>query len=136
MAMAKGPDRELLKRYLSYIPKFLGLLVNLLRDPRVSAGDKAILGATVAYLLNPVDLVPDWIPFLGLVDDLYLIALAVMRLLLRTDEAVIREHWHGPGDVIATVRQAAELAVAFLPHKIKVALLERVEPEPQAGNTH
>ena len=128
MVKRAGFERELLKRYLSYLPKFLGLLVNLLRDPRVSNTDKAILGATVAYLLNPVDLVPDWIPFLGLVDDIYLVALAIMRLLLRTDEAVIREHWQGPGDVIAVVRQVAEVAVAFLPHKVKVALLERVEP--------
>lgn len=128
MVKRAGFERELLKRYLSYLPKFLGLLVNLLRDPRVSKTDKAILGATVAYLLNPVDLVPDWIPFLGLVDDIYLVALAIMRLLLRTDEAVIREHWQGPGDVIAVVRQVAEVAVAFLPHKVKVALLERVEP--------
>ncbi len=128
MVKRVGFERELLKRYLSYLPKFLGLLVNLLRDSRVSNTDKAILGATVAYLLNPVDLVPDWIPFLGLVDDIYLVALAIMRLLLRTDEAVIREHWQGPGDVIAVVRQVAEVAVAFLPHKVKVALLERVEP--------
>ena len=117
----------MLKRYLSYVPKFLGLLVNLVRDPRVSVTDKAILGATVAYLLNPVDLVPDWVPFLGMVDDIYLVALAIMRLLLRTEEAVIREHWHGPGDVIAIVKQVAEIAVAFLPHKVRIALLERVE---------
>ncbi len=120
-------SRSMLKRYLSYVPKFLGLLVNLVRDPRVSVADKAILGATVAYLLNPVDLVPDWVPFLGMVDDIYLVALAIMRLLLRTEEAVIREHWHGPGDVIAIVKQVAEIAVAFLPHKVRVALLERVE---------
>ncbi len=120
-------NREILKRYISYIPKVLGLLINLVRDPRVSMGEKAILGATVAYVLNPVDLVPDWVPFLGMVDDIYLVALAIMRLLLRTDEAVIREHWHGPGDVIAIMKQVAEIAVAFLPHKIRVALLERVE---------
>ncbi|NDY42651.1 DUF1232 domain-containing protein [Dissulfurirhabdus thermomarina] len=119
-------DTEVLRRAARSIPKFLALLVNLLRDPRVSAGDKAILGATVAYLLNPVDLVPDWIPFLGMVDDVYLVALALLRLLVRTDEAVLREHWRGEGDIVRSAREIAELAIRFLPERIRHALLAKV----------
>ncbi len=114
------------KRLLALLPRFVGLLVNLLKDPRVSRADKAILGATIAYVLNPVDLVPDWIPFFGLADDLYLIALSILRLMLRTDPSVLMENWHGPEDVLKTVRKAADIMVFFLPSKVRQALLGKV----------
>ncbi len=115
--------------FLGYIPKFLRLIINLLRDPRVSTTDKAILGATVAYLLNPIDIVPDWIPFLGLVDDVYLIALALLRLLLRTDAKVLNQYWDGPEELIPVLKQTAEWAVVFLPEKVRKALLAKIERE-------
>ncbi len=119
--------------FLGYIPKFFRLIINLLRDPRVSATDKAILGATVAYLLNPVDLVPDWIPFLGMVDDVYLIVLALLRMLLRTDAQVMSQYWDGPEELIPLLKQTAEWAVAFLPARIRKALLARIEQEEKTS---
>ncbi len=119
--------KQELKGIIGMIPKFLGLIVNLLRDPRVSTMDKAILGATIAYVLNPADIVPDWIPFLGMVDDVYLVVLALLRLMLRTDEKVLLENWHGPGELIPILKRAGDLAVGFLPPKVRRALLARVE---------
>jgi len=113
--------------FLNYIPKFLKLLLNLMRDSRVSATDKAILGATIAYLINPVDIVPDWIPFLGMVDDIYLVALALLRLLLRTDEKVLAQYWDGPEELVPLLKQIADWAVAFLPPRVRRALLAKVE---------
>ncbi len=113
--------------FLSYIPRFFRLILNLLRDSRVSTTDKAILGATIAYLINPADIVPDWIPFLGMVDDLYLIALALLRLILRTDEKIISQYWDGPEELVRLLKQIAEWAVAFLPPRVRRALLARVE---------
>ena len=129
MNTEKSVNKRSSSSFLSYLPKFLRLLVNLLRDPRVSSADKAILGATIAYLLNPVDLVPDWIPFLGLVDDIYLIALALLRLVLRTDTEVIKQYWDGPGELIPVLKQTAEWAVAFLPPRVRRALLAKIERE-------
>lgn len=114
------------KKLLKMIPRLMGLLVNLLKDPRVSKADKIILGTIIAYVLNPVDLVPDWIPFFGMVDDAYLIALSILRLMLRTDPAVLTENWHGPEDVLKTVRKTAEIMVFFLPSKVRRALLGKV----------
>ncbi|HID98609.1 MAG TPA: DUF1232 domain-containing protein [Thermodesulfobacteriaceae bacterium] len=108
------------------LPKFLGLLVNLMRDSRVSSTDKAILGATMAYVLNPVDLVPDWIPFAGMVDDIYLVALALLRLFVRTDEHILKDHWKDEGDLVVRLKKISESAVLFLPPKLRQALLEKV----------
>ncbi len=127
-------DRKRLAEYLGYLPKFMRLIVNLLRDPRVSATDKAILGATVAYVLNPVDLVPDWIPFLGMVDDIYLVVLALLRMVLRTEEEVLLNHWDGPQDLILLLRNTAHWAVGFLPKKIQDALIARIDNDENKGN--
>ena len=116
-----------IRSYIAMLPQFLGLLLNLLRDSRVSSTDKAILGATVAYMLNPVDLVPDWIPFVGLVDDVYLVALALLRLVLRVDEKVLKDNWRGRDDLIPLLRKVADGAVAFLPARIRRSIFARVD---------
>ncbi len=116
-----------IRSYIALLPQFLGLLLNLLRDSRVSSTDKAILGATVAYMLNPVDLVPDWIPFVGLVDDVYLVALALLRLVLRVDEKVLKDNWRGRYDLIPILRKVADGAVAFLPARIRRSIFARVD---------
>ncbi len=116
-----------IRSYIALLPQFLGLLLNLLRDPRVSSTDKAILGATIAYMLNPVDLVPDWIPFVGLVDDVYLVAVALLRLVLRVDEKVLKDNWRGRDDLIPILRKVADGAVAFLPARIRRSIFARVD---------
>ena len=116
-----------IRGYIALLPQFLGLLLNLLRDSRVSSTDKAILGATVAYMLNPVDLVPDWIPFVGLVDDVYLVALALLRLVLRVDEKVLKDNWRGRYELIPILRKVADGAVAFLPARIRRSIFARVD---------
>lgn len=116
-----------IRNYIALLPQFLGLLLNLLRDPRVSSVDKAILGATVAYMFNPVDLVPDWIPFVGLVDDVYLVVLALLRLILRVDEQVLKDSWRGRDDLIPLLRKVADGAVAFLPARIRRSIFARVD---------
>ena len=113
--------------YIRLIPKFLALLIDLLRDPRVSSQDKAILGATVAYVLNPVDLIPDWIPFMGLMDDIYLVPMALLRLIAKTNENILQEHWKGSEDVIHILKNCAGLAVNFLPGRIKNALVANIK---------
>ena len=115
------------RSYIKLLPQFLGLLLNLLRDSRVSSADKAILGATVAYMLNLVDLVPDCIPFLGLVDDVYLVAVALLRLVLRVDEEVLKDNWRGRDELIPLLRKAADVAVAFLPVRIRRSIFARVD---------
>jgi uncharacterized membrane protein YkvA (DUF1232 family) len=47
------------------------------RDPRVSLAAKLVAGAVAAYALSPIDLVPDFIPVLGLLDDLLLLPLGI-----------------------------------------------------------
>ncbi len=114
------------------MPKFLKLLLGLLKDSRVSAQDKAILAAAIAYLLNPADFVPDAIPFFGMVDDLYLVALALIRLINHVDEEVLREHWSGEEDIVSLIKQIAEVGARFLPARIREAVIGTIETEEKS----
>src|SRR5882762_6263571 len=108
-----------LKNLLLFIPNMLLLCVRLLADPRVPAIDRALVAGAIAYAIIPFDLIPDMIPFVGQVDDAYLIALTLLRLMERTDERILREHWNGGGDAVEFIGAAALLAAKFLPQRIR-----------------
>jgi hypothetical protein len=71
------------------------------------------------------------IPFIGEVDDLYLVALTVIRLLNRAPADAIREHWYGPGDITGVVDKIVRAAQYVLPKRVQRILLGRVEIAPK-----
>jgi uncharacterized membrane protein YkvA (DUF1232 family) len=78
-----------------FIPDCVVLIGRLLRDSRVPRRRKLVLALTAGYLALPFDLVPDFIPLIGQLDDA-IIAAFVLRHLLRGDERAVRELWPGP----------------------------------------
>ena len=118
-----------MREFFLFIPNLLKLLFDLLRDARVSSADKAILAGTIIYAITPIDVIPDFIPFIGLVDDSYLIAISVLRLLNRTDRRVVMELWRGGHDIKELVTNMARVAEFFLPARIKNVLRGRIEPK-------
>ena len=119
-----------LKNLLLFIPNMLLLCARLLTDSRVPATERALVAGAIIYALIPFDLIPDMIPFVGQVDDAYLIALTLLRLMERTDPKVVREHWRGGGDVVELIGAAALVAAKFLPQRIRRILTSRVEVAP------
>jgi uncharacterized membrane protein YkvA (DUF1232 family) len=103
------------------MPAYVRLLAGLLTDRRVSAVDKVIVGAAVAYVVSPIDLIPDFIPFLGQVDDIFLLVLALQRLIDRAGFRVLRDHWSGDIDDLssASLREVLFAAAFFLPARIR-----------------
>ena len=80
----------------TFIPDCIVLVTRLARDPRVPRRRKLLLLALVGYLALPFDLVPDFIPVAGQLDDAIIVAL-VLRSFVRTSGAdLIRELWPGP----------------------------------------
>jgi uncharacterized membrane protein YkvA (DUF1232 family) len=119
-------DRETLKTLIRDIPNFVRLLGRLARDARVSRVDKALVAATVAYMLMPMDLIPDFLPFLGQIDDIFLLALALDRLLNNVGVDVLLEHWTGQSVSLEIVISALDKAGALLPEKVRTLLYQRV----------
>ena len=79
------------------------LLKDLATDPRVSRSDKMVAGLAAAYLVSPVDVIPDWLPGIGQADDLAVIMLAFRRLLTGAGYDVIYELWRGSDEGLALV---------------------------------
>ena len=79
-----------------FIPDCVVLVSRLLRDERVPRRRKALLVAVAGYLALPFDLVPDFVPVAGQLDDALVVALALRHLVRTSGEGVIREHWPGP----------------------------------------
>ena len=134
--------KSLMRDLLLFIPNLLRLLFALLRDPRVSSADKAILAGTIIYVIAPIDVIPDFIPFIGQIDDSYLVAIALMRLLNRASRTVVLDHWKGGYDIKELVTSISRVSEFFLPKRLKKVLEGRIEatsrlsavPEPQAVN--
>jgi uncharacterized membrane protein YkvA (DUF1232 family) len=129
--MERKKARGFLKNVITLIPNFLKLLFRLFKDGRVPAAEKAFLLGAVAYIITPIDLLPDVIPFLGQVDDLYLVSLTLLRLLNRTPADVIRQHWEGGGDIARIVGRIAQAATFVLPKRIASILLGKVVIAPK-----
>jgi uncharacterized membrane protein YkvA (DUF1232 family) len=125
-AKSHAADRATIVDLIRILPSFAKLLVRLARDPRVSKVDKALVVATIGYLAMPMDLIPDAIPFFGQLDDLYLLALVLDRLLNNAGMDVLLDHWDGDPHGLEIAVGALDKAGAFLPAPIRKLLRQRV----------
>ena len=91
----------------TFIPDCILLVSRLARDPRVPRRRKLLLLALVAYLALPFDLVPDFIPVAGQLDDANVVALVLRHLVRAGGEPLIRELWPGPEQSLALILRLA-----------------------------
>jgi uncharacterized membrane protein YkvA (DUF1232 family) len=124
---------------LLVIPNLLLLSARLMVDPRVPTKERLLVAGAIVYAFMPLDFIPDMLPFIGQVDDAYLIALTLLRLMTVTDPRVVRQHWRGGGDVVELVGATALLAGKLLPKRIRRVLTANVEapkvPRGQSEST-
>jgi uncharacterized membrane protein YkvA (DUF1232 family) len=83
------------KELAMIVPNLLVLLRGLIRDPRVGRVDKVLLVVAVAWVASPIDLIPEFIPVLGPLDDVVVVALILRRLVKRAGPEVVTENWRG-----------------------------------------
>jgi uncharacterized membrane protein YkvA (DUF1232 family) len=103
------------------LPNYVRLLFGLLTDRRVATIDKVLVGAAIAYIIAPVDLIPDFIPFLGEVDDVFLLVTALQRLIANAGKSVVLQYWVGNASDLAAMnlRQVLMAASFFLPRRMR-----------------
>ena len=126
----KRAVRGRMGNFLMFLPNMVKLLGRLLRDARVPTAEKALFVAAIVYFISPIDLIPDIFPFIGQVDDIYVIALTLLRLVNRSDERIVREHWSGGGDIVALADSIASIAPMLLPKRVSRVLSSKVELAP------
>lgn len=127
---ARGLKKEAKGRmgnFLMFLPNMVMLLGRLLKDGRVPGAEKALFLAAIIYVISPIDLIPDLFPFIGQVDDIYVVALTLLRLINRSDASVVRQHWSGGGDIVSLSDSIASIAPMLLPKRVSRVLSSRVE---------
>jgi uncharacterized membrane protein YkvA (DUF1232 family) len=107
--------------YMRQLPQYVRLLGGLLTDKRVSGVDKMLVVGAIAYIIMPVDFIPDFIPFFGEVDDVFVLVLALQRLIQSAGRVVLLDHWAGEPKDLAdlNLRGALTAAAFFLPKRIR-----------------
>ena len=89
---------------VTLIPRLAKFLYHLVRDPRVPWTVKAALAGLAAYLASPIDLIPDWIPGVGYLDDLLLLSFVASYVLAKVPPEVVREHWGEDVEVLERLK--------------------------------
>jgi uncharacterized membrane protein YkvA (DUF1232 family) len=91
-----------------FVPDCVVLVRRLIGDPRLPRHARLALGALLLYLVSPIDLVPDFIPVAGHLDDAIVVALVLRWLLRLAGPELVRTHWPGPDRSLAVVLRVAQ----------------------------
>jgi uncharacterized membrane protein YkvA (DUF1232 family) len=107
-ALALAGRRGDARALAGFIPDCIVLFRRLLGDPRMPRRYKAIVVALLGYLALPFDLVPDFIPVAGQLDDAIVVALALRAILRGGGLEMIEEHWPGPSSSLSLILKLAD----------------------------
>jgi uncharacterized membrane protein YkvA (DUF1232 family) len=107
--------RDDARAFATFIPDCIVLVTRLARDPRVPRRRKLLLIALVAYLGLPFDLVPDFIPVAGQLDDAIIVAFVLRHFVRAGGEPMIRELWPGPEQSLALILRLASASPGATP---------------------
>ena len=93
---------------VAFVPDCIVLFQRLLGDSRMPRRYKAIVVALLGYLAFPIDVVPDFIPVAGQLDDVVVVALTLRAILRGAGLEMIEEHWPGPPSSLSLILKLAE----------------------------
>src|SRR4051794_5499151 len=100
VAAGRREDARVVARFL---PDCVVLVRRLLGDPAVPRASKLLLGGLVVYLASPIDLVPDFVPIAGQLDDALVVVVVLRAVFRRSGAPKLREHWPGPERSLAVL---------------------------------
>ena len=107
LALVAAGRRAQARAVAGFVPDCIVLIKRLIADSRVPRSRKLPLVLLSGYLVSPIDLVPDFIPVAGQLDDAILVALALRFLARGGGAELVREHWPGPDESLRAVLRLA-----------------------------
>jgi uncharacterized membrane protein YkvA (DUF1232 family) len=87
-------------------------------DERVPSKKKVIAGAILTYLVLPIDIIPDFIPVIGHLDDLVLVVFGLNMILNEIDKQILIDNWSGEGNILELLQTISGKAEQFLDKNI------------------
>ena len=101
------PDKyHMMFEYALLIPDIITLMYRLFRDKRVKLDIKIKVAAILAYLASPIDIVPDFIPMIGKMDDVAIAFFGLNSIINDIPEEIIMQNWQGKDNIIVTAKEA------------------------------
>jgi uncharacterized membrane protein YkvA (DUF1232 family) len=113
LALLAAGRRGQARALAGFVPDCAVLFKRLLGDERVSRRRKLPIALLAAYLVSPIDLVPDFIPVVGQLDDAILVGLVLRSLVGKAGPELIREHWPGPDESLRALLRLAGASAAI-----------------------
>jgi len=103
------PGTVSMRDALRLLPDLIRLLRRLAADPNVPRGVRVRAFLLLAYLLSPIDLIPDFVPVLGYADDIIIVAIALRSVTRRAGQDAVERHWPGTPQGLQVIRQFARI---------------------------
>ena len=107
---------------LRSVPDVIRLVARLMGDPVLPRSVKLALAAAVVYLLSPIDLIPDFLPVVGYLDDVAIAAVVVDGVLNHVDRRLVLRYWPGSPQSLEQVARVARLLAVWMPYRLKTRI--------------
>jgi uncharacterized membrane protein YkvA (DUF1232 family) len=104
--------------YVFLIPDLFMLMCRLAMDKRVPHKQKLMVGGIIAYIISPIDLIPDFIPLFGYMDDLVLVVYGLNIMLNEIDKKVLDDNWSGEEELLNLIKGVTAVSEEFLDKNI------------------
>jgi uncharacterized membrane protein YkvA (DUF1232 family) len=107
---------------LKALPELVRLIARLVGDPLLPRTAKLALAAAMVYLASPIDLIPDFVPLIGYLDDVLVAALLVDGILNWVDRGLVLKYWPGSPDSLERLARAARMLAVWVPRRLKARI--------------
>ena len=107
---------------LRALPALVVMIARLAKDPQLPRTAKIALAAAAVYLVSPIDLLPDFIPFVGYLDDLLLAAVVLDGVLNYVDRDLVMRYWPERAGSLDALARSARLLSGWVPRRVKARI--------------
>ncbi|MGH7305425.1 MAG: YkvA family protein [Candidatus Rokuibacteriota bacterium] len=111
-----------MRALLRALPDIIRTIGSLAIDPVLPRAAKIALAASLVYLVSPIDLIPDFIPVLGHLDDVFVAAILVDGMLNFVNRGLVLKYWPGRPESLERIARAARLLAAWVPRRLKLRI--------------
>lgn len=111
---------------MTFFKKLKDFLVNTANDERIPSRDKKVLLAMIALMISPFDIIPDWIPIFGVLDDLIILSIILDYFFSVLDSRIILSHFPWDMKAYTRLKKIANMMQMFVPRFVKKKLWEYV----------
>lgn len=127
-ATEKVPEKyKSIVEYAMIIPDIVALFWRLFKDKRVRIDTKILIGGAIAYLASPIDILPDFIPLIGKIDDVAIAFFVMNKLINEIDEKIILENWNGKENIIEIIKNGVAYISKMVGSENVVKLIEFIK---------